>query len=699
MKLYVCLWVSLLIPLFASAKEKIKVACVGNSVTYGYLLPEREKNAYPARLQKLLGENYVVKNFGKSGATLLKKGHRPYTEQPEYRQALEFAAERVIIHLGLNDTDPRNWPHYRDDFIKDYTELIASFKTANPRCKIWICRLTPIGHRHPRFRSGTRDWHAAIQKEIETIAAHTEVELIDLEEPLYHRPDLFPDALHPNPEGAAILAQTVYAALTGDYGGLQLPLLYSDNMILQRNVPLHLSGKADKGEKVWVKIAGKQQITHSGANGKWEVTFPPFKAGGPYTLEIRTSRQKQVYRHVLIGEVWVCSGQSNMAFPLKYCATGQEELRQARQPQIRLFHMQPYEETNAVEWRLSFLDSLNSLQYYHTPGWTETDTTATGNFSAIAYYFGKMLRDSLNVPVGLILNAVGGSPCEAWIDRRTLEYDFPDILEDWKNNDMIQDWVRKRAGQNIRKAIRQEQRHPYEPCYLFESGILPLEHYPIAGVIWYQGESNAHNTELSEHLFPMLVESWRQYWQSPRLPFYYVQLSSLNRPSWPRFRDSQRRMLQTIPYSGMAVSSDRGDSLNVHPLYKKEIGERLGRWALSHTYGKSLTPSGPLFRSARFQKGQAILEFDYGHHLKSSDGQALRCFEIAGPNGLFYPAKAYIAEDKVVVTSPEVPAPCAVRYAWQPFTRANLVNGDNLPASTFLYTPTTPESPIDPPPY
>lgn len=699
MKLYVCLWVSLLIPLFASAKEKIKVACVGNSVTYGYLLPDREKNAYPARLQKLLGENYVVKNFGKSGATLLKKGHRPYTEQPEYRQALEFAAERVVIHLGLNDTDPRNWPHYRDDFIKDYTELIASFKTANPHCKIWICRLTPIGHRHPRFRSGTRDWHDAIQKEIETIAAHTEVELIDLEEPLYHRPDLFPDALHPNPEGAAILAQTVYAALTGDYGGLQLPLLYSDNMILQRNVPLHLSGKADKGEKVWVKIAGKQQTTHSGANGKWEVTFPPFKAGGPYTLEIRTSRQKQVYCHVLIGEVWVCSGQSNMAFPLKYCATGQEELRQARQPQIRLFHMQPYEETHAVEWRLSFLDSLNSLQYYRTTGWTETDATATGNFSAVAYYFGKMLRDSLNVPVGLILNAVGGSPCEAWIDRRTLEYDFPDILEDWKNNDMIQDWVRKRAGQNIRKAIRKEQRHPYEPCYLFESGILPLEHYPIAGVIWYQGESNAHNTELSEHLFPMLVKSWRQYWQSPQLPFYYVQLSSLNRPSWPRFRDSQRRMLQTIPYSGMAVSSDRGDSLNVHPLYKKEIGERLGRWALSRTYGKSLIPSGPLFRSARFQKGQAILEFDYGYHLKSSDGKALRCFEIAGPNGLFYPAKAYIAKDKVVVSSPEVPAPCAVRYAWQPFTRANLVNGDNLPASTFLYTPTTPESPTDYPPY
>ena len=181
----------------------------------------------------------------------------------------------------------------------------------------------------------------------------------------------------------------------------------------------------------------------------------------------------------------------------------------------------------------------------------------------------------------------------------------------------------------------------------------------------------------------MLVNSWRHYWQSPRLPFYYVQLSSLNRPSWPRFRDSQRRMLQTIPYTGMAVSSDRGDSLDVHPRYKKEIGERLGRWALANNYGKSITPSGPLFRSVRFHNKQAILEFDYGHHLKTSDGQALRCFEIAGPDGLFYQAKSFIEDDRVIVTSPKVTAPCVVRYAWQPFTRANLVNGDNLPASTF----------------
>lgn len=211
-------------------------------------------------MQRLLGEKYAVANFGKSGATLLRKGHRPYTEQEEYRQALEYAGDMVVIHLGLNDTDPRNWPNYRDDFIRDYTDLIASFRKVNPRCKIWICRLSPIGNRHPRFRSGTRDWYTDIQQKIEKIAADNKVGLIDLQAPLYHRPDLLPDALHPVTEGAAILAKTVYSALTGDYGGLHMPDIYTDNMVLQRDRPLLISGSADAGQKVSVSIAGQNKV-------------------------------------------------------------------------------------------------------------------------------------------------------------------------------------------------------------------------------------------------------------------------------------------------------------------------------------------------------------------------------------------------------------------------------------------------------
>lgn len=668
------------------AQKKVKVACVGNSITYGHMVDSREVNAYPSRLQQLLGDEYEVGNFGKSGATLLNRGHRPYMQQEEYQKALAFAADRVVIHLGVNDTDPRDWPNFRDDFTKDYVQLIRSFREANPHCKVWICRLTPIFDRHPRFRSGTRDWYWQIQKTIENIAAHADVQLIDLQEPLYHRPDLLPDAVHPNVEGAAILAKTVYSALTGNYGGLQMPLLYSDNMVLQREKEIHLSGIANAGEKVTVKLAGERKTTEAAANGKWSVAMKPLKAGGPYELKIEAQSRKFIYNNVMVGEVWLCSGQSNMAFRVNQSMTREEDIAGAgKATNLRLFDMKPRWETYAVEWDASVLDSLNRLQYYKEARWTDCNANTVAAFSAVAYHFGKMLADSLNVPVGLIMNAVGGSPAEAWIDRRTLEFEFPDILVDWKNNDMIQDWARGRAALNVKKSANKQQRHPYEPCYLYESGIIPLEQYPLRGVIWYQGESNAHNIEVHEKLFPLLVDSWRRNWQEEDMPFYYVQLSGIDRPTWAWFRDSQRRLMQRIPHTGMAVCSDRGDSLDVHPRHKKEVGERLARWALQDTYQKTgITPSGPLYRSVEFKKGAAFLSFDYDKEMHASDGKPLRTFEIAGTDELFYPAIAEVqADGKIKVRAKEVARPVIVRYGWQPFTRANLVNGDELPASTF----------------
>lgn len=162
---------------FSVYADKIKVACIGNSVTYGHLLPYREDNAYPARLQNLLGDNYMVGNFGKSGATLLNRGHRPYMEQDEFKEAMAFEADIAVIHLGLNDTDPRNWPNYSDDFEKDYYTLIDSIKSLNPKCKVWICKMSPITYEHNRFKSGTRDWYREIQSRIEDIAKIKEVGL------------------------------------------------------------------------------------------------------------------------------------------------------------------------------------------------------------------------------------------------------------------------------------------------------------------------------------------------------------------------------------------------------------------------------------------------------------------------------------------------------------------------------------------
>lgn len=679
--LFACIALSLIaISLHA---QKIKVACIGNSVTYGYGLDRPEVNAYPAQLQRLLGDGFEVGNFGKSGATLLNKGHRPYMQQEEFKKAIAFAGDRVIIHLGLNDTDPRNWPNYRDEFVSDYLALIDSFRLVNPKCKIAICRMTPISNRHQRFESGTRDWYWQIQKSIEEIAEIANVSLIDLQEGLYNRPDLLPDALHPNIEGAGIIARTVYSALMGDYGGLQLSQLYSDNMVLQREEEIVLSGIANAGDVVTVTIGRQKKKAITESDGKWSVVLDPLQTGNPYTLTISTPKKKYVYNNVLAGEVWLCSGQSNMAFMVKEGAEKEEQLAKASsKPQIRFFDMKPRWLTNSEEWGVSALDSLNRLQYYKETKWQECNEQTAANVSAIAYEFGMMLSDSLHVPVGLIINAIGGSACESWIDRKTLEFSYPNILYSWKENDRIQPWVRERASLNVKQSSNKLQRHPYEPCYLFEAGIAPLAKYPVKGIIWYQGESNAHNIEVHEILFPLLVESWRKNWNK-ELPFYYVQLSSLNRPSWTWFRDSQRRMLKDIRYVGMAVSSDCGDSTNVHPTRKKEVGDRLARLALHDTYGKFLTPSGPLFRSVEFTNGAALVTFDFNEGMHSSDGESLKTFEIAEHEGVFFSAKAEVVDGRIKVWSKEVKNPRLVRYGWQPFTRANLVNKEGLPASTF----------------
>ncbi|MDE5788208.1 MAG: sialate O-acetylesterase, partial [Bacteroidaceae bacterium] len=272
-----------------------------------------------------------------------------------------------------------------------------------------------------------------------------------------------------------------------------------------------------------------------------------------------------------------------------------------------------------------------------------------------------------------------------WIDRTTLEYQFPEILRDWTRNDFIQDWVRGRAEQNMGKGHAPLQRHPYEPCYLYEASIRLLKTLPITGVIWYQGESNAHNKDAHARLFPLLVQSWRSAWQRPDLPFYYVQLSSIERPSWPWFRDSQRRLLAAVPHSGMAVSSDLGNATDVHPRNKRPIGHRLAVLALHNDYGYTdVVPSGPLFRSVEFKGSEAWVSFDYAEGLHTDDNLPLRTFEVAEHEGEFHPAKAEIVGNRVRLTSKDVKRPRFVRYGWQPFTQANLVNGAGLPASTFI---------------
>ena len=482
-----------------------------------------------------------------------------------------------------------------------------------------------------------------------------------------------------------MIAQVVYSAITGDYGGLQLPAIYGDNMVLQHGKPLVIEGIANAGTRIDLSIGTQHYSTTATVNGQWQVHLSPLKAKETYTLNIRSGKESKVFKNIIAGDVWLCSGQSNMEFTLDQTSTGANDIQQATRPNIRFCDMKARWRTDAVEWSNTALDSINHLQYFTSAQWQTCSPETAGRFSAVGYYFGKKLQEETDIPIGLICNAVGGSPIEAWIDRHTLERNFPRILNDWRNNDFIMDWVRKRAGENIAKATDKNQRHPYEPCYLYEASIASLKSLAIKGVVWYQGESNAHNKDAYSKLFTLLVQSWRNTWNQADMPFYYVQLSSINRPSWGWFRETQRRLLYSSPHLGMAVSYDCGHPTDVHPKNKRPIGERLAYWALYDSYNrKDIVPSGPLCKLVLFSETRAILDFDYSEGLQSNDGKALRSFEVAGSNGIFYPATAHIVGNKIEVSSIQVTHPVQVRYGFSPFTDGNLVNGAGLPASTFL---------------
>ena len=363
-------------PLFGWTQEKRKVACIGNSVTYGMTHKNPSETSYPSQLQQLLGEGYEVRNFGHSGATLLSKGHRPYINLPEYKAALEYAPDIAVIHLGLNDTDPRNWPNYRDEFYTDYINIIEALREANPMVEVYICRMTPIFNWHRRFKSGTRDWYWQIQELIPLIAEYDMFEIIDLSRHLYHRPDLMPDALHPNAEGAGIIAKQVYSAITNDYGGLSLPAIYSDNMVIQRGKPFVVKGTANTGDEVAVKL-GKHK-TKAVANdwGEWTATFAPMQADGKsYTLTVECGKQKITYRNIVVGEVWLCSGQSNMAFMVKETSHIEQSLANVKEKDIRLYDMKPRVLTNNIQWDSIDLLRLNNLDHYLPLGSCRTSRT------------------------------------------------------------------------------------------------------------------------------------------------------------------------------------------------------------------------------------------------------------------------------------------------------------------------------------
>lgn len=659
-----------------------RVACIGNSITYGFLVENREQNAYPKQLGRMLGEEFEVGNFGHSGSTLLMKGHNPYMKLPEYAAALEFKPDVAVIHLGVNDTDPRDWPEYGDEFVKDYVELINSLKRVNPKVEVFVARLTPLSAKHFRFRSGTRDWRLEVNRAIENVAKITGAKLIDFNEPFRDRQNLMPDGIHPNAEGAGLLAETVYKAITNKYGPLRLPAYYTSGMVLQRNRALHIDGKADANAEITLTLAGQRYRTRANSRGEWQVVTAPLVTGPKYTMTVTDGKDTLTFNDILAGEVWMASGQSNMEFTLAASVGGKEAIANCGDNELRIYHMKDVARTDNVEWSDSIKKVINRNGYFHPATWQPIDSLNSKRFSAVAYHFGRVLRDSLKVPVGIIFNAVGGSPCESWIDVNTLEQGMPEILVNWRKNDYVQKWCQGRADKNTSNVA--SDRHPYEPSYLFGAGIRPLGQPDIAGTIWYQGESNAHNTMLWEQLFPMLVKSWRQHFRNEEMPFYMVQLSSINRPSWPTFRDAQRRTADKLDNVWMAVSADHGNPTDVHPRNKRPVGERLARQALHNTYGyTNVVSAGPEFVGAEAHNGVVTLKVRNGAGMKGANEAQVKGFELAEVDGYYYPAEAVIVNDSIIeLRNISLMKPRFVRYAWQPYTELRLVNGEDLPAST-----------------
>lgn len=665
----------------AAVAAPVKVACIGNSITFGSTLADPKASSYPALLALRLGDGYNVGNFGRPGATLLNRGHNPYMASEEWRRAKAFKPDVAIVHLGINDTDPRNWPYFNRNFKSDYLSLIDTLRQINPKVEIYIANLSPLLSSHWRFRSGTRVWRDKIRHEIESVASESGCTLIDFNTPLHDRRNLIHDSVHPNEEGAELLADYTYGAITGDFGGLSLPAVMSDGMVLQRDEYLTLHGRADAGADIALTLDGHTYCTRADAEGFWEVTILPLVANGrKLQLSVTDGHDTLTINDILAGEVWMASGQSNMAFPLCDDTDASRAISASGDSLLRFFVMEPIALTSNVVWPDTVRQRVNRLKYFEPQGWKSVAPSNAGSLSAIAYYFARQLRDSLNVPVGIIQNAVGGSGIESWIDVGKLRETMPELLNDWSRNDYVQPWVRGRAIHNM-GGDQPRLRHPYEPSYLFSTAIRPLAHYTLRGVIWYQGESNEHNTEIHEALFPVLVKNLREYFGQPDMPFNFVQLSSLSRPSWGEFRNMQRILRDRVGNAGMAVSLDCGDSLDVHPRRKAPVGERLARLALAGTYGHNLDSRGPEPLVASSRDGAVWITMSATPH--STDGLELRHFEIASESGPFLPAKAEIIGNEIKVYNMNVKNPTIVRYAWEPFVRPNLAGPSGLPAPTF----------------
>lgn len=442
-----------------------------------------------------------------------------------------------------------------------------------------------------------------------------------------------------------------------------LPAIFGDHMVLQADRDVPVWGTAEPGEAVTVRVQGQQKRTTAGPDGRWRVTLDPLEAGGEPTEVVVRGNNAITFRDVLVGEVWLCSGQSNMGYPLKHAAGGAKAVKAADRPRLRLFtvgrvHPDTPQTTLTGQWKVCSPETV-------------------GGFSAVAYFFGVEVQDALDRPVGLIQASWGGTRAEAWLPREAFDALKLPYEPAWTN-----EWLhpKPKRGSQAPAVAR-----PHEaPAGLFNGMIAPLAGYALRGFVWYQGETNTAYGEHYRDVLAALVASWRAAWGQGDAPFLVVQLPNFrNSRSWPLLRAGQAAVAKELPNVGLAVTIDVGNPKNIHPAEKRTVGKRLALIARKLAYGEDVPYSGPTYRALHVEGAEARIEFDHVHDGLKKKGGDLAGFELAGADGTFHAAAARIDGDQVVLTAPGVPAPRAVRYAWSNDPEANLYNSADLPAAPF----------------
>jgi len=480
--------------------------------------------------------------------------------------------------------------------------------------------------------------------------------------------------------------------------GVRLPSIISDNMVLQQGKAIPVWGWAGANEAVTVTGSwgnGKWKTT-ADQDGKWMVKIDTGKEGGPYEMTISNGNPITV-KNILVGEVWVCSGQSNMEFTVKQAKNSAQEIAEANNySQIRQF---------LVGRKVIYTPMYNCIGK-----WQICSSQTAGNFTAVGYYFGRELNKQLNVPVGLIHTSWGGTPAESWMSKEYLESDpnFQPILKRFEQASVNYPALKDKYRSDMQKynsivpQLKAEGKplpprpeepigpgHAYSPMGLYNGMIVPILPYGIRGAIWYQGESNAWRAYQYRTLFPAMIKNWRDAWHQGDFPFLFVQLANFQAANpepvesdWAELREAQLMTLSK-PNTGMAVIIDVGEANDIHPKNKQDVGKRLALWALAKTYGKNIVYSGPIYTLMEVQGNKAILHFDHVGGGLMAKGDSLKGFAIAGADKKFVWADAKIEGNTVVVSSDKVSVPVAVRYAWAINPVCNLYNKEGLPATPF----------------